>query len=157
MGRMYTAEFKGVDVTASQDLLEVVAASTTLIKIHAWTISQSTEVGDTEEEMLLLTTNRGEGVTTGTGGSVLTAARVDAGDAAFAGSLEANNTTIISAGTITELEAYAWNVRVPFQMFYTPETRPTITPGDTWTLELESTPNDTVTMSGTLLLEELGG
>lgn len=157
MGRLFTATFKSTAVTAVQDLFEVLAASDALVKVHGFTLTQVSEAGDAEEEQLLLTTNRGESSTSGTGGSTVTAARVDGGDAAFSGTIEANNTTQMSGGTLTELEVYAWNLRVPYQMWYTPETRPKITPGDRWTLELETAPSDSVTMSCTLWLEEGGG
>jgi hypothetical protein len=51
----------------------------------------------------------------------------------------------------------AWNIRVPFQRIYTPETRPIISPGNRWTLELESAPADSVTMHGYVIFEEIGG
>ena len=157
MGRMYTAVFKATAVTAAQDLFEVAGPSDAVTIVHGWTLSQSTEVGDAEEEMLQIVTNRGEGSTSGSGGSTVTPAAVNAGDAAYGGTVEANNTTIMSAGTITQLEVHAWNVRVPYQVIYTPETRPVITPSDRWTLELETTPADSITMNGTLILEEIGG
>jgi hypothetical protein len=60
------------------------------------------------------------------------------------------------SGSLEELEAYVWNIRVPLQQVYMPESRPVISPGNRWTLELESTPADSITISGTVLLEEIG-
>ena len=156
MGRMYTAVFKAVAVTAQQDFFEVLAGTNKPVKIHAWQLAQSTEIGDAMEEGLALTCNRGVGSTTGTGGTTPTAAPVSVDDTACGATIEANNTTKMTVGTITELEDHVWNVRVPYMMVYTPEMRPYIKPGDRWTLELETTPADSITISGTIWLEELG-
>jgi hypothetical protein len=158
MGRVYTAVAKGIAVTAAQDIFEITAPADAAVVIHGWTIAQSTETGDAAEEMLILTCNRGtSGTTSGSGGGSVTPAAVQAGDPAFGGTVERNNTTIMSGGTITELEATVWNVRVPYQQVYTPETRPVISPSLRWTLESESTPADSVTITATVTFEEIGG
>lgn len=161
MGRLYTATFKDIAVTAAQDLMEILAPSDAVVIIHDWTLSQKTEVKDAEEEMLVLTTNRGVGaVTSGSGGGTITSQPIHDGDAAFGGTIERNNTTQMAAGSgtlETDLEVHCWNVRMPYQKIYTPETRPVISPGNRWTLELETTPADSITMSLTVTLEELGG
>lgn len=159
-GRMYTAVFKDVAVTAAQDLFELAGPTDAVTVVHRVMLTQSTETGDSAEEMLRLTANRGVGaVTSGSGGATVTPQPVSDGDPAYGGTVERNNTTVMAAGsgTLEELEAFAWNVRVPFDMIWLPEFRPVISPGNRWTLELESAPADSVTMSGTLWLEEIGG
>jgi hypothetical protein len=159
-GRMYTAVFKDIAVTAVQDLFEVAAPSDAVTVVHRVMLTQSTETGDAAEEMLRLTTNRGVGsVTSGSGGGSVTAQPVSDGDSAFGGTVERNNTTAMAAGSgsLEELESFAWNVRVPFDLIWLPEFRPVISPGNRWTLELEAAPADSVTMSGTLWFEEIGG
>jgi hypothetical protein len=159
-GRMYAAVFKDVAVTAVQDLFEVAGPSDAITVVHRVMLTQSTETGDAAEEMLRLTTNRGVGsVTSGSGGGSVTPQPVSDGDAAFGGTVERNNTTAMAAGSgsLEELESFAWNVRVPFDLIWLPEFRPVISPGNRWTLELESAPADSVTMSGTLWFEEIGG
>lgn len=161
MGRMYTAVFKSTAVTAAQDLFEIAAPADAIVIIHDWTLTQSTETGDAAEEMLILTTNRGVGtVTSGSGGATVTPQPISDGDPAFGGTVERNNTTIMVVGTgtlETDLEVHCWNIRVPYQKIYTPETRPMISPSNRWTLEMESTPADSITMSGTITFEEVGG
>ena len=160
MGRKYTVAFKAVAATAQQDLFEILAPADAVVVIHEWEMSQSTEVGDAQEEQLQLTTNRGIGaVTSGSGGSTATAQPVEDGDAAFGGTVEINNTTKMAAGSgsLEELEPFAWNVRQPLRQIYTPETRPVISPSNRWTLELETTPADSITMSGKVIMEEIGG
>ena len=160
MGRKYTAAFKAVAVTAQQDFFEILAPADAIVVIHEWELSQSTEVGDAQEEQLQLTTNRGIGtVTSGSGGSTATAQPIEDGDAAFGGTVEINNTTkmVVGTGTLEELEPFAWNVRQSLRQIYTPETRPIISPGNRWTLELETTPADSITINGKVILEEIGG
>ena len=160
MGRLYTAVFKAIAVTAAQDFFEITAPSDSVVVVHEWGMFQTTELGDAAEEQLQITTNRGTNLTTsGSGGASVTPAPISVGDAAFGGTVERNNTTIMAVGTgsLTELEAMAWNIRVPFQRIYTPETRPIISPGYRWTLEMESTPADSITISGYIIFEEVGG
>lgn len=160
MGRLYVANFEDVAVTAAQDFFEIAAPATAAVKIHKWTIMQSTDVGDSAEEILELETVRGDGgVTTGSGGSTPTPQPIDNGDSAPASTVEANNTTRLAAGTGTLdlLEKYGWNVRIPMEVIYPPEQRPVITPSDFWTLSLNDAPSDSITCSGSITFEEIGG
>lgn len=160
MGRVYTAVFSSVAVTAQQDFFELLAPTDAVVIIHDWKLSQSTEVGDAQEEGLALLIKRGIGaVTSGSGGSTPTAQPKEDGDAAFGGTIEANNTTkmVVGTGTIETLDSDNWNVRIPWERIYTPETRPVISPGNRITLELGTTPADSITMSGRVTFEEIGG
>lgn len=162
MGRMYTATFKDIAVTAAQDLFEIAGPSDAVTVIHSWSISQKTETGDAAEEGLVLATNRGVGsVTSGSGGATVTPQPISDGDPAYGGTVERNNTTImaVGSGTLeTDLEVHDWNIRItPYRHVYTPEERPIISPGNRWTLELETAPADSITMSGTIVFEEIGG
>lgn len=156
MGRVYCTHFKDVAVTAAQDLFEILAASAKPVTILGWGLTQKTEVADAAEEMLLVTTNRGVGATSGSGGSTHTAVPRRVADTASGATVEINNTSQMTAGggSVTEEEAHAWNIRVPFVMWYPPECRPQIAGGDRWTLELETAPTDSVTMSGNVWFEE---
>lgn len=156
MGRLYTVQFNGVAVTAQQDLFEVVAPSDAIVKIHRIGLSQSTEVGDAMEEGLSLLLKSGQ-TTSGSGGSAPTAIPNEFGDAAFGGTTEANNTTKASAGTIVTHYAWNWNIRMPFEHVFTPEERPVLSPSRRGTLELATTPADSITMSGYMVIEEIGG
>ena len=156
MGRIYTAQFNGVAVAAQQDLFEIVAPADAIVVIHDLEISQLSDVKDAEEEMLLLLMKSGS-TTSGSGGSAPTAIPKELGDAAFGGTVEANNTTKASVGTIVTHYAWHWNVRVPFQKIWTPETRPILSPSRRGTIELATTPADSITMGGTITFEEIGG
>jgi len=160
MGRVYTVGFNGVAVTAQQDLFEILAPADATVIVHDYQLSQDTEVGDAAEEQLAIIEKRGVGsVTSGSGGTTATPQPVEDGDAGFGGTVEVNNTTKLAAGTgtIETLQRRSWNVRVPFEKVYTPETRPKISPNNRWALELASTPADAITMSGSVTIEEIGG
>jgi hypothetical protein len=133
--------------TAQVDLAEIVAPATHSVRIHRIYIAQTTEVADAAEEMLRLNLNFGA-TTSGSGGNSVTAIPLFLGATAFGGTCETHNTTKATAGTIVTPELYAWNVRVPFDNIYTPETRPRIAPSERSTLELATTPADSVTLGG---------
>lgn len=145
--RIYTAQFNGVAVTAQQDLFELVAGTNTPITVHEIFISQTTEIGDAMEEGLSILIKQGQ-TTTGSGGSAPTKVPRDVDDAASAATVAANNTTKASVGTIVTHAAIAWNVRVPLQILFTPELRPYAKGGRRMTVELATTPADSITMSG---------
>lgn len=155
MGRMYTAQFNGVAVTAQQDLFEIVASSAGVIQIHELGLSQLTEVADAAEEMLLILLKSGQ-TTGGSGGSAPTIVKRAVGDGGHGATVAANNTSKASGGTIVTHYAWNWNVRVPFQMIWTPETRPVLAPSRRGTVELATTPADSITMAGYLVWEEIG-
>jgi hypothetical protein len=157
---MYSATFKGIAATAQQDLFEFKAPAAASCILHAFFLSQNTEFGDAQEEQIRLTTNRGSGaVTSGSGGSTAAIAPLVRTAPSFGGTIEINNTTKIAVGSgtlTTDLEVYNWNVRVPLQQIWTPELRPIVLGGEYWTLEVETTPADSITLDGTLWFEVLG-
>lgn len=156
MGRVYSAQFNGVAVTAQQDFFELNAPSDAAVRLLSIHLSQGTELGDAAEEQLLILLKRGQ-TTSGSGGTTPTAVAYAAGDPAFGGTVEANNTTKASAGTIVTLEAHNWNVRAPFDRIFTPETCPILSPSGRMTVELATTPADSITISGFIIFEEIGG
>lgn len=151
----YSAVFNAVAVTAQQDLFEINAAATQIVIIHSVELTQSTEVGDAQEEGLNILIKRGATVS-GSGGTAPTAVPLDPGIVAFAGTVEVNNTTKANTGTIVNPYAGNWNVRGPFLYLPPPEDRITIPPSGRLTVELATTPADSITMSGTIVFETLG-
>lgn len=160
MARRYTAVFEDITITAAQDLFEIAAPSTGIVKIIKWSVFQTTDVGDTEEEILEIETVRGDGtVTSGSGGAAVTPQPIDNGDGAAGSTVERNNTTrmVVGTGTLDLLEKYGFNVRMPIEMVYTPEEQPVVSPSDRWTLSLNDAPADSITCSGMVVFEEIGG
>ena len=156
----HTAGFKAVAITVAQDLFEVKASASSIVVVHGFSLYQTTDLGDAQEEVFRLTTNRGSGsVTSGSGGTTATMTLVTRANTAFGGTVELNNTTVLAVGTGTltnDTEHIGWNIRIPLNFWWTPEARPIILPGEYWTLELEAAPADSVTVSGTIYLEQIG-
>jgi hypothetical protein len=158
MGRLYSISFVDVAVTAAQDLFEILAPADAVMILHALSISQSSDAGDAESEQLTCSVRRVTGApTSGSGGSTPTPAPLEQGDAAAGITAEANNTTQLSGGTNTVLWVEAFNVMAGFIFAPTPEMRPVISPSTRLLVELENAPADSLTMSGTLIVEEIGG
>lgn len=155
MSRMYTLVFRGIAATAVQDIFEVTPADDKPVRIAGLFLSQDTDAGDAEEEVLDLRIRRGN-TTSGSGGAAVTPEAINPSDAAAGATAERNNTTQASAGTVDELHADAWNVRVPYQMWWPEDTRPMATQGNTtMCVSLETAPADSITISGTLYIEEM--
>lgn len=155
MGRRYRVPFSAVAVTAQQDFFEIVSASTKVTRLLGFHLSQSTEVGDAAEEGLSVLVKSGATVS-GSGGSSVTPVPVAKGDAAFAGTCEANNTTKANTGTIVTHLPVNWNIRVPLDVIFTPEMVIDLPPSERLTIELATTPADSITISGYADIEEVG-
>lgn len=155
MGRMYSAIFSAVAVSIQQDFFEVVAPSTGVVVLHAIFLSQSSEAKDAEEEFLQVAIKSGS-TTSGSGGSTPTAIPLSLGDSAFGGSVEANNTTKASVGTIVTHHKESFNIRAGWAYIATPEMRKILSPSARMTVELMTTPADAITMDGTIYFEEIG-
>lgn len=156
MGRMYTAQFTDVTVSAVQDLFELVAPADAIILVHALYLGQRSDVGDAAEEILSVQISSGQ-TTSGSGGSAVTPVPINFGDAASGVTVEANNTTQALDGTIVIHHSFAWNIRIPMELIFTPETRPIISPSRRMCVELPIAPADAITASGTIVFEEVGG
>jgi hypothetical protein len=153
MGRKYSAVFEEVAVTAIQDLFELVAPADAAVIVHSVVITQSNRAGDAQAEQLPILIHRG--TATGSGGTTVTPSPLAVGDAAFGGTVEANNTTQSAEGTL--LHAEAFNVQIGFHYLPPPENRPAISPSGLFIVELQAAPSASMTMNGTMVFEEIGG
>ncbi len=156
-GRVYSSVFDGVTVAAVQDLFEIIAGSTTCVELLSFHLSQEQLIQDAEEEMWTIAIQgHSGGITTGSGGSTPTVVPTHLGDAAAVAVVEANNTTEISGGTKVTHHVMNWNVRVPLDLIWIPETRIWASPTDAITVTLLTTPTS-ATVGGTIYFRELGG
>ncbi len=155
MSRIYTVQFNAVAVTAQQDFFEIVAAAGKCLRLRAIYLSQTTELGDAAEEQLAILVKSGS-TTSGSGGSTPTPVPNNVTDAAAGFTAEANNTTKATAGTIVTHHADSWNIRGPYQLILPPELCIELTGGRRATVELATTPADSITMNGFLVVEEFG-
>lgn len=155
LGRVYSVIFNGVAVTAQQDFFEVNVASTKVVRIHSLHLSQETNVSDANEKELRLAVRSGA-TTSGSGGTTPTATPRALGDSAYAGTVEVNNTTKATTGTIVTHSIRTWNIRVPLDVYWPPDQRIELSPSARATVELLTTPAASTTMSGELVIEEVG-
>ena len=155
MSRMYVTSFENVTVTLDQDFFEIAPADDKPCIIHAVYLSQSSDVGDAEEEMLRIQVMRGH-ATSGSGGGTANEIPLNPNDAAAGYTGEINNTTIATTGTPVVLHAEAFNSRTGLQMIWTPEMRPVVTQSQSLLLvRLMVDTNDALSMGGSIYVEEI--
>jgi hypothetical protein len=154
---MYYAPINVSAHTAQVDVFELLAASGKPLALHGFELGQSSEVGDTAEEMLTLVLKRVTGSpTSGSGGGTATFIATTPNDTSPGATLETGNTTKLSGGTSTELARFSWNVRSPLLFLPPPEGRIIADASTRLVLEEVTTPADSVTGPiGWVLIEEL--
>lgn len=150
MARLYSFSFSEVAVTAQQDLFQI-EAQTVPARLVAVYLSQTSEVGDTEEEGLSILIQRVTDAVT----NDVTEVKIDGGDGAALANLAINETTELVTGAEI-VHAEGWNVRMPFIYLPPEELRPVIQVGNAIVVNLNTTPGDSITMSGTCYFEEVG-
>ena len=151
--RIFSVAVAGVAATAQQDLWEVVAPSSGSVKIWGFEISQSTEAGDAQDEMLSVQLITGY-TTSGSGGSSATPAPVSLAGSAFGGTAETSNTTVATTGTASIRHASAFNVRAGYIWLPEDPLRPIVQASERAVVRI-SAPADSVTFWGTLWFESL--
>ncbi len=157
MGRVYVIDIAATAVTVAADVIEITPADDKPVIVHGFDILQTTDVGDAAEEIIGLVWVRGH-TTSGSGGtSGITPRPVNPSDAAAGLTAESLNTTAASTGTGVNLQRHGWNIRMPLTMIYTPETRPQASQANTTlVLRMADAPTDSITISGSVTVEELG-
>lgn len=155
MGRKYRVVAAHTAQTVQVDLFEITAPSTKALRILGIHLSQSTEIGDAQEEMLMIHVKSGQ-TTSGSGGATPTPVPVSKGDSAAGSTVETHNTTKASTGTIVTHLSVAWNLRVPLDLIFPPEMVIELPPSERMTVELGTTPADSVTLGGYVDFEEIG-
>ena len=153
MGMIYSASFTDVAVTAAQDLFELTAPSDAVCIIHSCYIFQNTDFGDSAAEGLTISITRYS--TSGSAGGTVTERPHEVGFPAAGAAVEINNTT--QGGTPVIIMSDCFNVQAGWQYRPTPEERIVVSPSGIIAIELPSAPTDSLTMSGTLTWEEIGG
>lgn len=145
---MFSLSFSEIAVTAQQDLFQL-QATTVPIKIHRVTLSQSSDVGDAQSEGLSILIREVTDTVTDDGGEQA----LDRNNpGTFSGACAINETTELTTGAAT-LHSEAWNILSPFVYLPTPEERISIDIGNAVVVNLNTTPADSITMSGTIVFE----
>ncbi len=155
MSRVYTVTFSAVAVTAAQDLFALTAADDKPIRMLGWVLQQHSDFGDAQDEIIQLRIRRGQ-TADGSAGTAPTPQPVDPHDAAAGFTARVNDTTQAGTGTINTLFVGGYNVRAG-EVFLLPERMQFQTDqgSNKMTLELSTAPADSITMEGTLWVEEL--
>ena len=94
--------------------------------------------------------------TSGSGGSAMTPTKLETGFAAAGSSCEVNNTTIASTGTAVVKHQDVWNVQLPYQYRPMPEEMIVLSPSERLVVRMPA-PADSLTVSGSMIIEEIGG
>ncbi len=156
MDRFYTVSFSKVATTVAADLFELTPADDKPIAIIGLFITQSSDFGDAQAEILPYTVIRGHTVS-GSGGSAPTPRPVNRSDAAAGFSAEVNNTTAANTGTTNTLHAGAFNVAVGEALWLPEGCEWTASQADTTLIvRLATAPADSLDMSGTVYVKESG-
>jgi hypothetical protein len=160
MGRIYTAEFNGQTITnagGARDLFELTPGDDKPIRIAGFSLSQTSDLGDAEEEVLRLRIRRGN-TTSGNGTSITNINPMNPSDAAAGFTAEHNGTTQATAGTERTLWRGGWNIRMGETIFFPEDMRPGAGQGQgTLILSIEAAPADDLTgCDGTIFVEEMG-
>ena len=155
MSRIYSAQFEDVNVTVAQDLFSLLVGDDEPIILLACTISQRSDLGDAEEEGLLIQIIRGWG-TVGSVGTAPTPRALDQRIGAATTTVRANDTTEASSGTPLDMHSEVWNIRMPWIYLPVPETRIRVDQADDIiSVSLITAPSDVLVVSGTIYWEEL--
>lgn len=156
MGRKYYVDLPPTAVTVAADLVELTPADDKPITILGLNLAQTTDTGDAAEEIISLVWVRGY-TASGSGGSTSTPRPCNPSDTAAGFTAEIFNTTAATTGTAVNLARHGWNVRVPMERPYTPEEAMEATQGNTTIiLRMSAAPADSLTISGSILVEEMG-
>ena len=150
MGRMYTVQFTDVAVTAQQDLFQI-ESLVTPVTLHAVYLSQTSDVGDSSAENLSIRIVRATDAVT----DDLATVQLDKGDATQTAEVAVNETSELVTG-LEVIHSEAWNIALPFIWLPPPEMRVVGVVGDVIIVNLNTTPADSLTMSGTVYFEESG-
>lgn len=152
--RLYAVTIDAVAVSALQDLFNVTATSGMALRIHSLTLGQKTLT--TWEGKQVLCKRMPATVTAGSGGSVATPRPLINGDAAATFTAHINDTTPMTTnGTAVALYSDVWHFLNGLLWLPPPEHRPIIAPSQGFAVALPTAPSGSMTVSGTLIVEEL--
>lgn len=154
-GCLYDVPLPAIAVTVQQDLWEIVLGSTKSGSIAYLELYNHTEVGDAQEEQLSIILKSGQTVS-GSGGSTPSINPTAPSDRAASFTAEINNTTKANTGTILTHRPLAWNVRQESRLWLPEDWMYEFVGGRRFTIELATTPIDSITLSGVLGIVEYG-
>ena len=142
---------------AAVDILELLAPTDAIVVIHAITVTQKTEAGDAEAEMLELKYKRVTGSPTSGSGGTTGSNPLEFGSPAAGSVVEMGNDTKLTGGTQVTLIHEDFNVQVGHFHRPTPEERIILSPAQRLVVELDAAAADALDLHATVIFEEIGG
>jgi len=153
--RIYTVPIAPAAQTAAQDFWAIVSATGKVTRLAGMHLFQTTDLGDANEEVLRIRIRAGQ-TTVGSGGTAPTPIPQNVTDAAAGFTARINDTTQATAGTIVVHAELGWNIRTAPDFWLPPQYTFEFTGGRRWTIEFPAAPADSITVGGTLWIEETG-
>lgn len=150
-GRIYTANFSNVTLSAAQDLFCLVSSSTRIVALLSITLGQVTATSIANQRIRLI---RGASTVVGSGGATVAATPWVPNDAASTATVRANDT---AQSTIAGVDLWddQWNLLNGFLWVPPTQSRPPlIGPSQMFRLSLDSAPTNIVA-NGSFVFEEL--
>jgi hypothetical protein len=154
VSRIYSIPIAPAAQTALQDLWAIVSGTNRSTRLVGCHLFQTSDLGDAAEEVLRLRIRSGQ-TTVGSGGTAPTPIPVDTGDAAASFTSRINDTTQAVSGTIVVHAELGWNIRVDKDWWLPPPYQFTFLGARRWTVEIPAAPADSLTIGGTLWVEEI--
>ena len=155
---VYLASFEGISISAAQDLFEVKAPTDAVVMIESLTWCHCSVLTATDEILDLTVKQYSGSPTSGSGGASVTAYAQTSGQSASGSTVERNNTTRLTGGTLKYTRPFQARTKSE-HMFWDPADRGPIvlSPGETFVWGLETAPAAAITVSATIKFCEAGG
>ena len=154
---VYSAPIDALAFTLATDVFEITPAADRPIMVYGFSLGQTTDLGDANEEVLRIGLYRD--VTAGSTGTTLTEVKYsnDAAQGTVSAAVVSNRGTPSSGGTLIDI--IPWNIRIPLYWFPIPEMRPKFSnlaaEGPVSTFRLMTAPADSITVSGAIYWTEI--
>lgn len=153
MGRIYTASFDDVSISAAQDVLSVASPSGIAIAIHEIVLGQRTLTA-WEGKPLRFVRYSGA-YSAPSGGNSVTPRPHNFNDAASGATARINDTSAASGGTSVTIRTDEWIFLNNFLYLPAPEDRIILAPSQLFVLRLPTAPSGAMNASGSIAFEEL--
>jgi len=155
-GRQYAVTWDAATaISAAIDIFEILPADDKPVFLEELTIWQTSDFGDSNDEVLQIQVINGY-TTSGSGGASATVGRPNPGETAASFTAECRNTTPATTGTAYIVHADGWNVRSPYIWTPKPGWEPIGTQAAPLYVRLPVAPADALTMNAMVKLTEIG-
>jgi len=153
---MHTAPITGSAVATSINLWSIQPATDTPIIIHAWELTQSSDVGDAAAEGLELNWTRRTGTPTSGVGAAVTEQNVHQGENTASATVLTELTADWTAGTEQILGKAGWIIQRQYLWWMPPpEGRIVVKDNDVFVVDLVTVAADAIDVFGWVLWEEI--